>query len=205
MKIKKQNKTKSRFLKTYLTMLQTYLGESVSMLKLNSATFLNKKLEIVELHSKVAFKIIQDYHLNNRKILFISRSSVKNSILNPFLVNTLHKYIETSAWTYGILKSGPVTSTTTTSNKVSSLKQKKSVLDLYEKPDLIVILDLGTESIILKEIAKIKVPTIVVKNDLSSDKYITYKILGNVTAIEYGLPLNLYTFLLYSILKKKRK
>jgi hypothetical protein len=205
MKIKKQNKTKYKFLKTYLMMLQTYLSEVNSSSKLNLTSFLDKKVEIIELHFKVAFKIIQDYHVNNRKIVFIGRSSIKNTIFNSILNKSSHKYIETSTWTSGIFKSCYTNFQATIQKNPSSLKQKKSILDLYQKPDLVVILELEIEPKILKEISQLKVPTLGFKNDVFVNYFITYKIIGDFSALENRIPLNIYTFLLYSLLKKKRK
>ena len=101
MKIKHIRFKRYKLLKSYLLILQTYLKK---LSNTNVNLFLDKNIEITEVHLKTALKIIHEFHCNKRKILFIGADCIKKSHLSKALKLTKHTSIKSENWIPGIFK-----------------------------------------------------------------------------------------------------
>lgn len=204
MKIKNINQKTYKLLKIYLLILGISLKE-INNLNTSITVFINHKSEIIELHFKIALKIIQDYHLNKRKILFMSTQNINQTIFQKVIERTKHNFIETSNWTPGIFKrcfsflQSPPNFQKIIQTSSLYLRKKKMAEKLINKPDLVVLLSPHIDPEILDEINQFSIPVISFYNSSKLDRFTTYKI------VEKTKQVNFCSFLLYSILKKQNK
>ena len=206
MKIKHTRFKRYKLLKSYLLILQTYL-KKLSNTNLN--LFLDKNIEITEVHLKTALKIIHEFHYNKRKILFIGTDCIKKSPLSKALKLTKHTSIKSENWIPGIFKNSFVflqqasvanTRKISQKNKMYSKKIKMS-LNLLKQPDIIIILGLKLDQGILNEIYKLNIPVISFNNNISELKDFSthnYQIEGNFSQLKTQ---NLGNLIVSSVLK----
>ena len=196
MKLKTISLKKYKLIKYYLLKYQIYQNNT------NNKVLFNVLLENIEIHFKKSLKIIYEYHIKKKKILFIGFPVNNISLLFSIIKNTSHIFISNKTWINGILSN---TKYVKKHNKILSNTELKNFLfNSYQNPDLIVIFSLKNNSKIIKEINKLKIPIINFNYKKQKKENILYRVLGNYTKL-LKIRLNIYTLLLYSILKIKQK
>ena len=136
-----------------------------------------------EIYLKKALLIIFNYHVNNKKILFIG---ISKDILNKSLKNkTNHIFLPKSYWIKGLLtnkltvfKSIKTSLNQTDQNKLDKLK---NYFLLKHKPNLIVVFNVESSKPILLETVKLKIPVIIFNPDLLTSSSTLYQIKGDYT------------------------
>lgn len=185
MKLKKINIKNYNLIKTFLLNYQKINKE----LLINTIS-LSSLIEYAEFSLKQSLILISNYHLNNKKILFLGFNWKNKELSN--LKYSKHVFLPKSLWSKGIL-----------GRKNKELKSNRffSQLFLSKKPDLIVFFGFINENdlLILTEIKNLNIPVIVIGNIkiLENDRYFN-KILGSFNTIQIK---NFYKFLVYSIIK----
>lgn len=168
---------KNKLLKLKLIKTRTYKKTYV---------FIHLKIEDIEHRLKKALQIIHRYHINNQKILFITSSSIIK--INKLLQNTKHIVINNNLW----------------SNKqtLSPFQTLKSKI----KYNLIVILEKLTDSNIINESYKKKIPIVSIGDDLNIfNNKLNYKVPGNFAFRKKKIREDLFLILLKNIFKRLKK
>lgn len=213
MKLKKINLKHYKLLKLYLLNLGISLtgdNNNYKNRKRGVSVFIDNKLDVIEWHLKVVSKIIQNYHFNKRKILFVSMHASTPPILEKILKKAKHHSIAATNWTPGIFKTCLTVLRQTPKKRTIShnhglfVKRKQLAETLKNKRDLIVIMGSYIDPEILKEITQLNVPVIALNNDLKLDKTATYKLLNNFTSLNIKQKNSFYFHFLYAILKKQK-
>lgn len=139
--------------------------------------------------------IINKYNLHNKKILFIGVPVFFQKKIKSIIKKTKHRFITERTWVHGSL-----TNSVDKSQKKFLEENPKKFLKFIENPDLIVLLTGNKEKAPLKEAFKLKIPTICVSNDLSSDIKSSYNVpcKSELKTKEYSL----YYSLIISTLKR---
>jgi len=198
MKLKFSSSKKYKLIEYYLLKYQIYSSSKDSNKK-----FINFLLEQIEMYFKQSLKIIYEYHIKQKKILFIG-FPVPNIFFSKYISeNTSHIFISETAWVNGILSN---TKYVKKHNKnLSNIELKQFLNTLGNRPDLIVFFNNKNNYKIIKEINNLKIP-IIIFNYSTTKKHakISYNVLGNYSKL-IKVRLNIYNLLLYSILKIKTK
>lgn len=191
MKLKNIRIKKYKLLNFFLLKYKTYEKEVFS--------FTNTKfLDDLELNFKKALFIIYQYHIWNKKILFVGVPYSNNSKFLKVLIRSNHSFIPKSIWLNGLI-----------GNKNSISKQSrvsshfKNFLKIQTNPHLIVLFN-GSDSInLISEVVKLDIPIILFGgNSLQKDILnVLYFVKGNFLKKKFKL---FFQFLLYSILKKPK-
>ena len=185
MKIKTKSKNQYKLLK--LKLIKTKIYKKNQIFKFLS-------LEDIEHRLKKSLQIIYKYHINNKKILFISSFPILNLKLKNILKNTKHLFISQHVWLNKKLKTK------------QQFLSKKTLLNniLKIKKDLIVILDKLINTNIIKESYNTKTPIIFLGDNLNIfNNKLNYKIPGNFLINKKKINSNFFLTLLKIILKKK--
>lgn len=181
MKIKNTTRNQNKLLKLKLIKTKIY--------KKNHA-FKQLKIEDIEHRLKKGLQIIYKYHINNKKILFISSSLVLKTKIKNLFKNIKHLFIPQQFWSNGEI-----------TNKQQFHSKKISKLE--NKANLIVILDKLVNNNIIKESYKAKIPIIFLGNSLNIfEANSSYKIPGDFLLNKKKLRDNFFLVLLKTILKK---
>lgn len=167
--------------------------------KILQNNILNPRFEDLEIYLKKILLIIFQYHLNNKKILFVGISkAIQNNYKNK-LKKTKHLFLPNSYWIKGLL-----------TNKITVFKYIKKRVNLFtsdkiknyflfkNKPDLIVLFDVKIQADLLKEAAKLKIPVITLNFDIKNNKEVSYQLPVN----NFRNDNNFLLSLLNSIFKK---
>lgn len=170
---------KNKLLKLHILKYQIYL---TTINSLNNKIVLT--LENIEIYLKKSLKLIYEYHSKKKKILFVGFSFPNNDILFNIKNNTPHTFISANIWVNGSLSN-------------NGLNSEKKL------PALIVIFNSTYEKSIIKEALDSKIPIIFFGDRVINNyKQIMYTIPGNYKKL---VPLNIYSLVLFSILKIKQK
>ena len=187
MKIKNTTKNKNKLLKLKIIKTKIYK---------KNYTFKQLKIEDIEHRLKKGLQIIYKYHINNKRILFISTSSTLEMKIKNLLTNVKHLFISQYFWLNGQI-----------SNKQQFLSKKISynkISKLKNKSNLIVILDKLVDKNIIKESYKAKIPIIFLGDNLNIfETNSSYKIPGNFMLNRKKLRDNFFLVLLKGIIQKK--
>ena len=175
------------------------------------SNYLNKfqfetNLTQFEIYLKKAFLIIFQYHINNKKILFIGipKEISANYIKN--LKKTNHIFLPESYWIKGLL-TNKLTIFKSIKNSLEIIKQNKldrikNYFLLKHKPNLIVLFNTKSPKPILMETVKLKIPVIIFNPNLLTNSTTLYQIKGNYNYI-IKKKQNFLLLLIESILKQK--
>lgn len=165
-------------------------------------TFTEKKMEIskVKLYLTKVSHIINEYHIKNKKILFINFPSSLN-LINK---NNKHIFMSKENWVNNFLSNKSVDSYYQNElPKLSSSKQKP--FDIKKSFDLIVLFD-PTNNNLLYEKYNSDVPIIIITDEIfitkASLKNYSYKVFGYFKFIEEQVNNNLFFSILRSILNQ---
>jgi len=144
------------------------------------------KYQKTKLYFKKIAKIIYEYHMNNKSILFFNFPSVIQKEVDLLIDKTKHYYFTNEQWHNGIL----------TNQKSMWLKNKI---------DLVLIYDQNLKCYLnqMKEIGFLRVPIILINNDLNQRVFeCSYKIPGNFNFFEKMPVNNLFLGILKASLKR---
>lgn len=203
MKIKKVKKFKYKLLKLRLIKSRIY---KIKIKKNNFNDSINIILEQIELHLKKILQIIYEYHIYKKQIIFIDFPLSFQKKFIKILNKTKHFSISKSKWINGILSNKfaifqNLNFKRLKSNNKNQIKNIKSLLKVKKKPDLVIIFNQKINSNILKEIYNLKIPIIVLNNNLYFNNKSTYFISGDFKIINKQIS-NVFFLILYSIFKR---
>lgn len=163
-----------------------------------------KTLKRIEIQLKKSIQIVNNYHINNKKIFFVGVPYNVQKKYTKTLKRTNHLFIPKSMWLNGLL-----------SNKISIFKHIQQRINknvnnnlkilflIKQKPSLIILLSKKSELNALKEAIKFRVPVVVVVNEkpcINSD--VGYNIYCKACFLSSRVLLKLFYFLLNSLFKK---
>jgi len=198
MKLEFVSSKKYKLIKYYLLKYQIY-----SSSESKNAKLINLLLERMEMYFKQSLKIIYEYHIKQKKILFVGVPVFNNFFIKDVSKNTSHIFISETAWIDGILSN---TKYVKKHNKnLSNIELKRFLDTLNVSPDLIVLFNTKNTYKIIKEINNLKIPIILFNShEKKKSEKILYNVSGNYSKL-IKTRLNVYNLLLYSILKTKIK
>lgn len=191
MKIKNTIKSKNKLLKLKLIKTKIYK---------KNYTFTNLKIEDIEYRLKKGLEIIYKYHVNSKKILFISSSLTIQTTIKNILKNTIHTFMPDYLWLNGAMTNNSPKQNISESQKKNTYQ---TALKLRKKYNLIVILDREIKGDVITESHKTKIPVIFLGSNLNIfDMKSNYKIPGNFLLAKKKIRDNFFLALLESTLKK---
>jgi ribosomal protein S2 len=158
--------------------------------------YLNK----LKIHFKKILRIIYQYHVNNKVILFVGFPYSKNKNLLNNLKMSKHYFIPEDVWVNGFLINKNSLRKYLNFN-LSKSKNMRSLLNIKVVPDLIVMFKSPSNDNMVKEISKLDVPIVCFGNDNNIINKLTYLLKDNFGEIKIK---QFYKFLIYSILKKPK-
>lgn len=174
---------------------------------------LDKFLDQIELHLKQALKIIYEYHINNRKILFVGFPRLKKKKFFNIIRSTNHYFIPQFVWVNGVLSNRfsisrflnkRILNEVSNTEQLPFLQKLKNLFKLKRKPDLIVLFNQNNKLDFIQESHRLGIPIISFGSNLYSNVEVTYKIPGNFEFFTTRIN-NTFNFLLYSIFKRPFK
>ena len=175
------------------------------------SNYLNKfqfelNLTQFEIYLKKALLIIFQYHINNKKILFIGIPKKKSNNYIKTIQKTNHIFLPESYWVRGLLTNKlTIFKSLKTNLKIinhSKLDKLQTFFLLKHKPNLIVLFNTNSPKPILMETTKLKIPVIIFNPNLLLNYTTLYQIQGNYEYINKKKQ-NFLLLLLKSILKLK--
>jgi hypothetical protein len=162
-------------------------------------------LKEMETRLKKILHVIYRFHVANKKILFIGTPLKLNNQIKQLLKNKKHSFIPESVWMNGIItNSSPSFKHLLKKHAVSSDKVSKSLFNLKNQSDLVVVLNEKLNLDALEESALRRVPTISLNSNhnLPSTYLSTYKLSGDFSFAGKEIRNNLFFLFLNSLLKK---
>ena len=171
MKLNKINLYKNKILKLKLIQTKIY--------KKNYNNFI--KIEDISSRLKKALHIIYNYHINNKRIVFIGTPINISYKFKKLLKKTKHILIPESIWISGLFTNQETCFKHLTKNpKFTNNKTSKTLFQLEKKIDLIVILDFNSNKEAINEAYLTKIPLIFLNCDFKTlNNNLIYKIPGN--------------------------
>jgi len=198
MKLKFITSKKYKLIKYYLLKYQIYSSSKKTDTKL-----VNFLIERIEMYFKQSLKIIYEYHIKQKKILFVGFPVLNNFFIKNISKNTSHIFISENTWINGILSNTKYVKKH--NQNLSNIELKQFLNTLNNKPDLIVFFNTKHNYKIIKEINNLKLPIIIFNYSIKKKhEKVLYNVLGNYSKL-IETRLNVYNLLLYSILKIKTK
>jgi len=190
MKLKKIRIKKYKLMRMYLTKYEAYIKDSSFMFVSDNV------LDRLEISFKKALFIIYQYHIYDKRILFIGLPySRERKILRVFL-NSNHIFIPRSVWQQGLIGN---------KDSVSQISKKniyfQKLLEVKENPHLVVIFNEANLSNMVSEILKLSIPIVYFGNSIKGFEGISYFIKGNFVKKKMK---NFFQFLIYSVLKQSK-
>lgn len=199
MKIEKIKSSKNKILRLKLIQTKIY--------KKSYNNFI--KIEDICSRTKKAMHIIYNYHINNKKILFIGTPMQIHtaSKFKTLLNETQHIFIPESLWMYGLLTNQEMCFKRL-SRGSNSIKDKSSemLFQLKKKSDLIVVLNSSSNKEAITEASISRIPVISLNYDFKLlDNSLNYKIPGNFKFIKKKIRDVFFYSILAATLKKAQK
>lgn len=124
-----------------------------------------QSFDLAETYLKKAISIIFQYHMKNKKILFVGVNKKIQNKYKHVLKKTKHLFLPEKYWIKGLL-TNKVTVFKYIKKSFSSTKIKNYFL-LKKSPNLIVIFNKQSQASIIKEAIKLKIPVIVLNSEKS--------------------------------------
>ena len=162
-------------------------------------------LEDIETRLKKILRIIYQFHVANKKILFIGTSLQLKNQMRRFLKGKKHSFIPKNVWIDGVITNPePSFKHLLKRYAINSDKTLKFLFNLRDQVDLIVVLDETVNLTPLKESSLKRIPTISLDSDynLSNSNLSTYKIIGDSSFAEEKVQNSFFFLLLNSLFKK---
>jgi ribosomal protein S2 len=156
---------------------------------------------------KKALHIIYKYHISNKKILFVGPSIKLYNSLNKLFKTTKHLILPRSVWMNGILTNPSSCSEYLQKNQQNiSSKFSKTLFQLNNKLDLIVILDSHYKNNILNESYITKTPAILIGNfESKNESKTSYQVPGNFKFSGKKIREDFFSLILIAMIKKVNK
>lgn len=197
MKLNKINLYKNKILKLKLIQTKIY--------KKNDHNFI--KIEDIYSRLKKALHIIYDYHINNKRIVFIGTPINISYKFKKLLKKTKHILIPESIWISGLFTNQETCFKHLTENpKSTNNKTSKILFQLEKKIDLIVILDFNSNKAAINEAYLTRIPLIFLNWDFkTSNNNLIYKIPGNFKFTKKKIRDMFFYSILGATLKKSLK
>lgn len=196
MKIKKTIKYKEKLIE--LELLNTKIYEKNYDINLNIFT---TKLKTI-LH------LIYKYHMLKKKILFVGTPLKIHKQIENLLKNTKHTVIPESVWVNGLFTNKRFCFKYLIKNQaINNTYSSKFLLQIKEKPDLIVVINKSSNKVISQELMHARVPVISLDNSFDANKNLdlSYRVNGTFNFTAYTQKDNFfYCFLKATIKKAKR-
>lgn len=192
MKINKLNYFQNNNITYKKSINKYYLNFILSKLKI----FLNLLFELKNINGRVYFIGFPDFTLANFSVLFkkFNVINLKSEIwVNGLLSNSVYM---SRYFSYNRVKSK------LKKNKLIFLKEFKNILNKNITPDLIIFYknDLETKSI-LKECHKLKIPVILIFDNLQTDNIYTSKYISTIFSHNTFFNKELFIYFFYKVLK----
>jgi hypothetical protein len=199
MKIKKTMVYRNKLLKLQLIKLKVY---KKNRQRNTFETLINNSMEHVELFLKKIFHVIHFFHLNNKKIFFIGVPKLIEKNFSSLLKKSKHLFLPESLWTDGIISNKESIFQYLRLKQLKNIKKKnlKLLFSIKKQPDLVVILNQKTEQSAMKEMRKLRVPTVMLSSDLAFQE----RSFGDIKFLNKKTN-NVLFLLINSIFKKLKK
>jgi len=191
MKLKNIRIKKYKLLRLYLAKYEVY---KTSKLVLDNYENI---LDRLELSFKKVLLIIYNYHIFNKKILFVGFPHPTDQKMVQVLAKSNHIFLPRALWENGLLGNKGFIS-----NKSRNSIYFKKFLELKENPNLIVIFTDEKLFNLVSEARKLSIPTIYFGNLTHDLDGLSYRVEGNFVKKKMK---NFFQFLIYSILKNQKK
>lgn len=190
MKLKNVKIKKYKLMRLYLAKYEAYKNENLSFIAPESA------LDRLEIGFKKVLFIIYQYHIYNKRILFVGFPHTSDKKLLSVLLSSNHIFVPRAVW-----KSGFLGNKESISKKYLNFFYFKKFLGLKYNPHLIVLFNEEKLQSIVPECKKLSIPTIYFGKFREGLRDITYVVEGNFINRRMK---NFFQFLIYSILKKSK-
>jgi len=171
----------------------------------------NNFIKIEDIYSRIkkALHIIYNYHINNKRILFVGApmQTYMTSKFKKLFYNTKHKIIPEYVWMSGVLTNRGLNSQDSPKNlNPINNKASKTLLQLTKKSDLIVILDSFSSKKATAEANLACIPTITLNYDFKLiNNNLNYKIPGNFKFTKKKTRDTFFYSIVAATLKKAKK
>ena len=191
MKLKNIRIKKYKLLRLYLAKYEVY--------KINKLVLDNYEhiLDRLELSLKKVLLIIYNYHILNKKILFVGFPYSTEKKMLEVLLKSNHIFLPRSVWENGLLGNKDFIS-----KKSRNSTYLKKFLEFKDNPQLIVIFTEEKLSNLVSEARKLSIPIIYFGSLTQELDGISYSVEGNFFKKKIK---NFFQFLIYSILKRSKK
>lgn len=160
-----------------------------------------QSFDLAGTYLKKAIFLIFQYHIKNKKILFVGVNKKIQNKYKHVLKKTKHLFLPEKYWIKGLL-TNKVTVFKYIKNSFSSTKIKNYFL-LKKSPNLIVIFNEQNQASIIKEAIKLKIPVIVLNTEKSRLEGIFYQMHLDSEVVTQKNN-NLIVLILNSIFRKKK-
>jgi hypothetical protein len=158
-------------------------------------------LLIIASQIKKVLRVIYQYHINKKRILFIGNPLYVNAKLARMLKKTKHVFIPRGAWVAGHIADRFARATQMT-HKKSKIKLF-SIRNLKKKSHLVVIIDRSLDFVALKEHHSAKIPIVALNDNTKMfNETGTYKVSAKLAYLRSELAELLFYSLLVSVFKK---
>jgi len=187
MKLKNVRIKKYKLIRFYLAKYEAYTKSELS---------LDSILDRLELGVKKMLFLIYQYHIYNKKILFVGFPYSSDKKFLQVLIKSNHIFVPRSVWKRGLIgnKSSILT-------KSSDLYYFKKFLEIKGNPHLIVLFNEEKIYDIVPECTKLSIPVIYFGKVVKGLEGVFYIVEGRFVNTKVK---NLFQFLIYSILKKSK-
>lgn len=165
------------------------------------------KLEEIKSRLKKVLHLLYEYHLKNKKILFVGVPFKLAQKVDRFFKNTSHVLLPEAIWMNGVF-----TNPYSCFQYLFLIQQNKKkyisqfLLKLKNKPDLIVICNENLSESIISESQKSKIPIVTLNSKLSIlNSKVTYKISNNFVTAKKQQHNNFYYSIILAVIMKAKK
>jgi hypothetical protein len=190
MKLKHIRVKKYKLMRLYLAKYEVYKKKGLT--SVISDTILDR----LEIGFKKVLFIIYQYHVYNKRILFIGMPQSTDKKFLDVLFKSKHTFVPRFVWKRGLLGNKD-----SLSKKSLNFSYFKDFLSMKENPHLIVLFNEEKLSNIVPECQKLYIPVIYFGNLKEGLDGLTYLVEGNFVNRKIK---NFFQFLIYSILKKPK-
>lgn len=190
MKLKHIRVKKYKLMRLYLAKYEAYKQKG------STSVISDSVLDRLEIGLKKVLFIIYQYHIYNRRILFIGLPHSTDKKFLDVLSKSNHIFVPRFGWKRGLL--GNKDSLSKKSLNFSSLKK---FFNIKDNPHLIVIFNEEKLSNIIPECQKLYIPVIYFGSVNEELEGLTYLVEGSFVNRKIK---NFFQFLIYSILKKQK-